>query len=1112
MKKNRVVKYYLKKDGNFVIENYDLAKPFASFFPGIAGLFGIPMWVFYVNRGQGIVSFGTQNKKHAILEFFPANRAWQFVSRRGFRTFLKIKKENKTLYYEPFQNDLCSEPMDLQRSMMISSEAFSVSEINHSLGLHIQAEYSVLGEEPLACITRKLSVENISGRKLEINILDGLPQVVPYGVNDRFLKELGRTIEAWMRVDYVSSFKIPFYKLVVDPTDRPQVIYIQGGNFYYSYSLINKKIKKNDFIVDPELIFGAVNDFNYPQEYYQAEFKIPQNQITCSKTPAAFSHNNFFLNDKQAASMITFMGYAQNEQILQKIMEKVQAKNFLDKKQQDYKKTIAQLQSKIFTASGNTAYDLYAQQTYLDNILRGGYPLTIKHKDKSHIFHVYSRKHGDLERDYNNFLTEATYFSQGNGNYRDVNQNRRNDVWFNPDVREENVLTFFNLLQLDGFNPLVVFGDRFKLHREKDFKKIRNLFSREKDFECIIDFIKKQFTPGCLFFFMEQNNIKIKTSKMKFLSEILSYCDKKQNAFHGEGFWVDHWTYNIDALDAYLAIYPEKLKDLLLRKKEFVFFNNFVSVKPREEKYVLFEGNARQYHAISVEGAENSFDDNNNASDDDWVRTNYGKGSIYKTNLMVKIICLITNKIASLDAFGCGIDMEANKPGWYDALNGLPGLFGSSVCETMELKRLINFIQAAIDQLSLPPDDTIFLPQELHEFLLGVDEIITHNLKSCIPNKDLLYWDKTYLLKESYRKSIYGGLSGNEKKLDIATFGKILVRMNEKLFQSIAKTKDKKSGLHHTYYINEVVDYEKIKEQNTKGFKKSKDGLFCIRPKKFKQNPLPLFLEGQVHALRIAQEKSGVKKLYAATKKSVLYDKKLKMYKVNAPLHDMSEEIGRARIFTPGWLENESIWLHMEYKFILELLRNGLNDEFFNEFKNILIPFQPAERYGRSILENSSFLVSSAFPNSKLHGNGFVARLSGSTAEFITLWLWMNVGQRPFKLDAEGSLYLEFKPVLPDWMFTKNKSRVEYLCVNGEKVKLDLAKNTYAFNFLGDILVVYYNPKMKHTYGDKSVKPNQIKITLKNAQQIVVNSSRLSRKYAELIRNKQVRRIDIKLF
>jgi len=36
-----------------------------------------------------------------------------------------------------------------------------------------------------------------------------------------------------------------------------------------------------------------------------------------------------------------------------------------------------------------------------------------------------------------------------------------------------------------------------------------------------------------------------------------------------------------------------------------------------------------------------------------------------------------------------GIEMEAGKPGWYDALNGLPGLFGSSVGETAELIRLI---------------------------------------------------------------------------------------------------------------------------------------------------------------------------------------------------------------------------------------------------------------------------------------------------------------------------------------------------------------------------------------------------------------------------------------
>ena len=64
---NKKVRYYLNRNGEFVIENYHLAKPFSSFFPGIAGLWGIPAWVFYVNRGQGIASFGIRDKDHPIM-------------------------------------------------------------------------------------------------------------------------------------------------------------------------------------------------------------------------------------------------------------------------------------------------------------------------------------------------------------------------------------------------------------------------------------------------------------------------------------------------------------------------------------------------------------------------------------------------------------------------------------------------------------------------------------------------------------------------------------------------------------------------------------------------------------------------------------------------------------------------------------------------------------------------------------------------------------------------------------------------------------------------------------------------------------------------------------
>src|SRR3989338_84690 len=101
--KPNIPNYSLTQTGEFSIRQYHHSSPFASFFPGIAGEWGIPMWVFYVNRGQGIASFGIHDKDHPIMEFLPANRAWRLVTLQGFRTFIKIHRGGKLQYYEPFQ-------------------------------------------------------------------------------------------------------------------------------------------------------------------------------------------------------------------------------------------------------------------------------------------------------------------------------------------------------------------------------------------------------------------------------------------------------------------------------------------------------------------------------------------------------------------------------------------------------------------------------------------------------------------------------------------------------------------------------------------------------------------------------------------------------------------------------------------------------------------------------------------------------------------------------------------------------------------------------------------------------------------------------------------------
>ena len=84
------MKYNLNESGEFIINDYNSTKLFSSFFPGVAGKNGIPMWVFYVNRGQGICSMGVEGKQHPIMEFLPANWAYNLASSQGFRTFIKF--------------------------------------------------------------------------------------------------------------------------------------------------------------------------------------------------------------------------------------------------------------------------------------------------------------------------------------------------------------------------------------------------------------------------------------------------------------------------------------------------------------------------------------------------------------------------------------------------------------------------------------------------------------------------------------------------------------------------------------------------------------------------------------------------------------------------------------------------------------------------------------------------------------------------------------------------------------------------------------------------------------------------------------------------------------
>jgi hypothetical protein len=95
---------------------------------------------------------------------------------------------------------------------------------------------------------------------------------------------MSRTIEAWMTVENMEN-GVPFYKLAVDPADRPEVMHIEAGNFFLPFS--GGRILPA--IIDPEAVFGHITDFSSPFNFLRRErFSLPGKQASRNKIPSAF--------------------------------------------------------------------------------------------------------------------------------------------------------------------------------------------------------------------------------------------------------------------------------------------------------------------------------------------------------------------------------------------------------------------------------------------------------------------------------------------------------------------------------------------------------------------------------------------------------------------------------------------------------------------------------------------------------------------------------------------------------------------------------------------------------------------------------------------------------
>eukprot|EP00978_Attheya_sp_CCMP212_P015438 scaffold39860_cov57-Attheya_sp.AAC.3 len=807
------------------------------------------------------------------------------------------------------------------------------------------------------------------------------------------------------------------------------------------------------------------------------------------------------------------------------IAQRITATGFVQYKQTRAREIGDQITMGVETKTANDAFNMHVAQMYMDNSLRGGIPIILGEEDddatysnadedgRLKVVHLFSRIHGDLERDYNDFVLQPTFFSQGPGNFRDVAQNRRNDVFFTPRIGSFNVKMFLSYIQADGYEPLSVEGVVFTIDNKEVCDSIATQSVGHADgHRAQLDGLSKilcagPFRPGQIFELMEEQHIDLIISRQLFIDLVAAASELNPMAVYGDGYWADHWTYYMDLIHNYLAIYPDWEEHIMFDESLPYFFSP-VFVKPRSEKYVLsvkFGGvgvHVRQLEATIKDEVkiveQQKILKNATGSHDLQYNWKHGNtGGIFKSSPIAKLFLLGAIKFATRDSYGMGIEYEGGKPGWNDAMNGLVGMVGSGMPETYELNVLLEYVQSTIKKYKLP----LIVPFELNDLIdsinLALDELDRRGykdesvLQTVVPEALFAYWDTVSSAREAYREKVRDEFSGRTIEMSPKSVDQMISRWIQQIKLGQARAMvigthgdgdNSTSGITPTYFSFDVSKWNKTGMANS-------EGLPLVYPTEMTVGTFPLFLEGPVRMMKTVKSKEAFA-IYRNVRESGLRDEGLSMYTISASLLGQSYDMGRMMAFTPGWLENQSVWMHMSYKFYLEMLRSGLYGTFFDEMRSGgMLPFMRPDVYGRSILECSSFIVSSTFLDPKMQGRGVLARLSGSTAEFLSMWTLMMIGENPFFVDPRTKeLRMQLKPVLPLWMFESEDVKTQ---------PNDKVNQTLSFKLFSSISVTYHNTMKRDLF---SVPPYRYEVVLRDGTNLNIYGASIPYDTAEKIR------------
>ena len=125
--------------------------------------------------------------------------------------------------------------------------------------------------------------------------------------------------------------------------------------------------------------------------------------------------------------------------------------------------------------------------------------------------------------------------------------------------------------------------EEVKAVEAKNEEQADTILSRylESGTEIVRKILHKPFTPGQITNALAAENLTLKGTPEGFVGELLPLCTQRFEAGFGEGYWSDHWDYDLDLVEDYLSVWPEKKDEMLFGKAACTWYDSPVAVRRR---------------------------------------------------------------------------------------------------------------------------------------------------------------------------------------------------------------------------------------------------------------------------------------------------------------------------------------------------------------------------------------------------------------------------------------------------------------------------------------------------------------------------------------------------